>query len=224
MPRSLSRNGRCASGAPGPSRNWPPHLQASDLGVRPAGLAAELAQAREILGARRAAANKFGGSGSRSVIPSSRAPTSPSWRPGRASFSWLTISIVAQRVDHGLGQQASLRVGGHVWRLPLRGVRFVELVPLPSLPALRNVARRGNGTPSSEAACLNAAAAGPMTRRSRTGIGNGTLGVGKFLEHKLIVPDGKQITQFRGACAHHVGQRPGWAVCPSTGLVDRLAS
>ena len=131
--------------------------------------------------------------------------------------------IVAQRVDHGRGQQASLWVGGHVLALAaqMRGVVLVELVPLAFLAGLAHVARRGNGALRAGCRLLEHSrceghddAADREPNRERN-VGE------EILEHKLIVPDGKQITQFRGACAHHVGRGRGRVVCPGPGLVDQ---
>ena len=201
-------------------------IQASDLGVRPAGPGAALAQAREILAVP----------GAQKRIDLAEQPLAVRDIPvalqhrlhgtGLRELQLVNGLVVAQRVDHGRGQQASLRVGGHVLALAaqMRGVVLVELVPLAFLAGFAHVARRGNGA---------LRAGGSLLERSRCEghddaadrEPNRERNVGEeILEHRLIVPDGKQITQFRGACAHHVGRGRGWVVCPSTGLVDRLAS
>ena len=55
--------------------------------------------------------------------------------------------IVAQRVHHGRGQQARLRVGGHrlACAAQTRGVVLVEPVPVLFLAGLAHIARRWNG-------------------------------------------------------------------------------
>ncbi len=191
MPRSLSiGNGGCASECPRPPSRTGRLIQQRGSPAQP------LAQAREI-SAVPGAQKRIDLAEQALAVRDTRAQH----RLHGARLCELQTagrSNVAQRVDHGRGQQASLRVGMS-WRLPPDAGRVLaELVPLAFLTGL---ASRGAGTAPFEraAACLNVAARATMTQPIANQIGNGTLERNSGAQTGLCPMESRSHTM--GACA-----------------------